>query len=390
MTLMRSVCTAFVVFALASPALAQNPATAATKAQFGMISGVLNRTAEKIPENLYTFKATPEVRSIAQLIGHIADAQFMMCAAAVGEKPAQSGIEKSMTDQGRAEQGAGRLVGLLQQGDRRVDRPEGDGDRQVLHWRHARVCRCSASTSPTATSTTATSSPTCASTRSCRRRAKRAAWTEPGWGLGAGGWGLSATHHARAPGRPDAGVARRWSLLSALLSQGCAPVYWLGAKLLYDKAPPPPTVQLGGVLRSRGARRRRSGSSTSTCRAVATTRSSSSCTAAAGRGAIARRASAAPTSTATSAASSPAAGIGAAVIGYRLVWPLDWQSQVGDVARAVAWVQAPCRGARRPAGSDLPDGTLRRRAAGGARRHRSRCGWPRSAAAWPASAAWWR
>jgi acetyl esterase/lipase len=28
------------------------------------------------------------------------------------------------------------------------------------------------------------------------------------------------------------------------------------------------------------------------------------------------------------------------VVGYRLVWPLDWQSQVADVARAVAWVQA--------------------------------------------------
>ena len=97
MTLMRYACTAAVVFAFASPALAQNPATAATKGQFGMISGVLNRTAEKIPENLYTFKATPEVRSIAQLIGHIADAQFMMCAAAVGEKPPQGGIEKSMT-----------------------------------------------------------------------------------------------------------------------------------------------------------------------------------------------------------------------------------------------------------------------------------------------------
>ena len=97
MSLTRSVCTAFAVFAFASPALAQNPATAATKAQFGMISTVLNRTAEKMPENLYSFKATPEVRSIGQLIGHIADAQFMMCAAAIGEKPPQSGIEKSMT-----------------------------------------------------------------------------------------------------------------------------------------------------------------------------------------------------------------------------------------------------------------------------------------------------
>ncbi len=97
MRLMRSVCTCAALLAVSSAAFAQNPATASVKGQFGMISGVLARTAEKIPENLYTFKATPEVRSIAQLIGHVADAQFMMCAAAVGEKPAQSGIEKSMT-----------------------------------------------------------------------------------------------------------------------------------------------------------------------------------------------------------------------------------------------------------------------------------------------------
>ena len=97
MRLMRSVCTCAVVLAFASPVFAQNPATAAVKVQFGMISGVLARTAEKIPENLYAFKATPEVRSIAQLIGHVADSQFGICAAAAGEKPAQSGIEKSVT-----------------------------------------------------------------------------------------------------------------------------------------------------------------------------------------------------------------------------------------------------------------------------------------------------
>lgn len=32
-------------------------------------------------------------------------------------------------------------------------------------------------------------------------------------------------------------------------------------------------------------------------------------------------------------------GIGAAVIGYRLVWTVDWREQLGDVARAVSWVQ---------------------------------------------------
>lgn len=32
-------------------------------------------------------------------------------------------------------------------------------------------------------------------------------------------------------------------------------------------------------------------------------------------------------------------GIGAAVVSYRLLWPTPWRDQVGDVARAVTWVQ---------------------------------------------------
>ena len=98
MSFTRSLGVALLGVALSSPAFAQsNPATAAAKAQFGMIAGTLAKTAEKVPENLYSFKATPEVRSIGQLIGHIADSQFSMCAAAAGEKAPQSGIEKSKT-----------------------------------------------------------------------------------------------------------------------------------------------------------------------------------------------------------------------------------------------------------------------------------------------------
>jgi uncharacterized damage-inducible protein DinB len=80
-----------------APAVSDNPSTAAVKAQFGMIKSVLARTAVKVPEELYAFKATPEVRSIGQLLGHIADAQFMFCSTAAGEKAPQSDIEKTMT-----------------------------------------------------------------------------------------------------------------------------------------------------------------------------------------------------------------------------------------------------------------------------------------------------
>jgi uncharacterized damage-inducible protein DinB len=81
----------------AAPAASANPSTDAVKGQFGIIKSYVAKTAEKIPEDLYAFKPTPDIRSMGQLVGHIADAQFMMCAAAAGETAPQSGIEKAMT-----------------------------------------------------------------------------------------------------------------------------------------------------------------------------------------------------------------------------------------------------------------------------------------------------
>jgi uncharacterized damage-inducible protein DinB len=81
-------------------ALAQaggNPFTDAVKGQLAQIKDPLIRTAEKVPEDLYAFKPTPEVRSLGQLIGHVADGNFGICGAASGQKPPMSGVEKSTT-----------------------------------------------------------------------------------------------------------------------------------------------------------------------------------------------------------------------------------------------------------------------------------------------------
>ena len=71
-----------------------NPLTANAKIQFGALSGFVVRSAEKVPENLFSFRATPEVRSMAELFGHVADAMFSMCSTAAGTKPPRTGIEK--------------------------------------------------------------------------------------------------------------------------------------------------------------------------------------------------------------------------------------------------------------------------------------------------------
>ena len=74
-----------------------NPFTDAVKAQLAQIKAPVTRTAEKVPEDLYAFKPTPEVRSLGQLIAHIADGNNGLCGAASGMKPSVTGIEKSTT-----------------------------------------------------------------------------------------------------------------------------------------------------------------------------------------------------------------------------------------------------------------------------------------------------
>ena len=102
---MRRLFTAAIVaasFALPSAAFAQNPYTDAIKAQLAQIKNPVIRTAEKVGEDLYDFKPTPDVRSLGQLIAHIADGNFGICGAASGMKPPMAGVEKSTQGKGKA------------------------------------------------------------------------------------------------------------------------------------------------------------------------------------------------------------------------------------------------------------------------------------------------
>lgn len=136
-------------------------------------------------------------------------------------------------------------------------------------------------------------------------------------------------------------------LVLALVSTGCHPIYWLGVRLYYDKAPAPaaaslaipydpsapddPKRQLDLYLPAAsdfatvvfvhgggwtwGDRTQRFGGA-DVYRNI-------------GRFLADH-------------------GVGAAVISYRLVWDVEWRTQIADVARAVAWVQrtVPARGGR--------------------------------------------
>ena len=61
-----------------------NPSIASIKSTNDVVKGYIVKAAAQVPDDLYAFKPTPEVRSLGQLFGHIADANFGICAAASG------------------------------------------------------------------------------------------------------------------------------------------------------------------------------------------------------------------------------------------------------------------------------------------------------------------
>lgn len=88
----------------AAPAAAQstpapeNTGVAGVRAVWSGVTAYLTTAAEELPDSLYSYRPTPEVRSFGELIGHVAGAQYMFCAAALGDPPrAEDDIEKSRT-----------------------------------------------------------------------------------------------------------------------------------------------------------------------------------------------------------------------------------------------------------------------------------------------------
>ena len=82
----------------AAIALAQeNPLSAYNKHVYTGVKDIILRSAEKMPEENYTFKPTEAVRSYGRILGHVADAQYLFCSIVLGEKNPAPKIEQTKT-----------------------------------------------------------------------------------------------------------------------------------------------------------------------------------------------------------------------------------------------------------------------------------------------------
>ena len=62
-----------------------NPVIADARASYNSIKGYLTRAAAAMPEENYSFKPAPEIRTFAALLAHIADHQVRFCSMAQGK-----------------------------------------------------------------------------------------------------------------------------------------------------------------------------------------------------------------------------------------------------------------------------------------------------------------
>ncbi len=81
----------------AASLFAQNKLVGELKKNYDMTKDFAIRGAEKMPDANYAFKPTPEVRSLGQVLAHVADAQNNFCSGVLGQPNPSPNVEKTKT-----------------------------------------------------------------------------------------------------------------------------------------------------------------------------------------------------------------------------------------------------------------------------------------------------
>lgn len=73
----------------------KSPLVETSKGIYAIAKNDILKSADAIPESMWSFRPTPEVRTIGQLFAHIADGQYEFCGVPAEGKMVQKDIEKT-------------------------------------------------------------------------------------------------------------------------------------------------------------------------------------------------------------------------------------------------------------------------------------------------------
>jgi uncharacterized damage-inducible protein DinB len=87
-----------------APAASSRAVTGSVQTSYEIVKGNLTRAAEQVPENLYAFQPTPDVRTLGQILAHVADSSYAICGAAGTEAAPEGSVEQTMTSKADIQQ----------------------------------------------------------------------------------------------------------------------------------------------------------------------------------------------------------------------------------------------------------------------------------------------
>ena len=87
------------LLAVSAASAQENPLSTFNKRAYGQVKSWILRSAEKMPEENYSFKPSPDVRTFGQQVAHVADDQYNLCSPVKGEvrQGAYRQIENSLS-----------------------------------------------------------------------------------------------------------------------------------------------------------------------------------------------------------------------------------------------------------------------------------------------------
>jgi uncharacterized damage-inducible protein DinB len=74
---------------------AENPLSGEIKQAYQSVKNNIIKSAEEMPEENYSFKPTPDIRSFAQVLGHVAESQMRTCSAFTGAQKSMDAASKT-------------------------------------------------------------------------------------------------------------------------------------------------------------------------------------------------------------------------------------------------------------------------------------------------------
>lgn len=85
------------------PQSSANPTIGSVRGMMAVVKGFISKAAAQVPEEHYSFKPAPTVRSMGEVFAHVADANYLICGMASGQKPPSALGELEKTKKTKAD-----------------------------------------------------------------------------------------------------------------------------------------------------------------------------------------------------------------------------------------------------------------------------------------------